>query len=93
MQIKTVDSHTLKSWLDNNKAVIVDVREPSEYQEANINSVTLIPLGIVSTNLLPPKPDGKKLVMQCRLQLLLRWLPTRRKCRKILTLTGLKSMF
>lgn len=64
MSLKNVDAKTLKIWLDNNQAVLIDVREPAEYKAANIPGAKLIPLAQISKNNLPDF-SGKKLVMQC----------------------------
>jgi len=65
MGIKLIDAKTLKSWLDNDEVVLVDVREPGEYAAGNIRGATLLPLGRISKSQLPPS-DGKKLVVYCR---------------------------
>lgn len=65
MPIKTVDAITLKRWLDSGEAVVVDVREPAEYESENIPGAKLIPLGKISKQLLPDT-TGKKLVVHCR---------------------------
>lgn len=65
MALKTIDATTLKHWLDNNVAVLVDVREPAEHAAENIRDATLLPLHKVSKATLPPYA-GKKLVIHCR---------------------------
>lgn len=65
MAIKSVDPYTLKGWLDSNEAVLVDVREPDEYQAGNIAGATLVPLAAVSRQALPVA-SGKKLVIHCK---------------------------
>lgn len=65
MALKTIDAKTLKTWLDNNEAVLVDVREPAEYAAENIQGAKLIPLGNISKSALPACAD-KKLVIHCR---------------------------
>ena len=42
VEIKTLDPKTLKSWLDKNEAILIDVREPSEYKEAHIEKVVAV---------------------------------------------------
>jgi len=64
MSVKNIDAKTLKEWLDNKEAVLVDVREPSEYSAKNIKSSVLIPLANVSMDVLPDFTD-KKLVIHC----------------------------
>ncbi len=64
MPIKTVDAKTLKQWLANNEAVVVDVREPAEHASSKIEGAVLLPLAQVSKNNLPDY-QGKKLVVHC----------------------------
>ena len=64
MAIKNVDVTTLKQWIDSGEAVIVDVREPAENAAQSIHGATLLPLGKVHKNALPPSA-GKKLVIHC----------------------------
>ncbi len=63
--IKSVDVKTLKGWLDSKDAVLVDVREPAEYQAQNIPQAFLLPLGQVSVKTIP-EIKGKKLVIHCK---------------------------
>lgn len=64
MPIKTVDATTLKRWLDDNEAVLIDVREPAEHNAEKINAATLIPLSTMCEKTLP-ETFGKKLVIHC----------------------------
>lgn len=65
MALNTVDTATLKHWLDRGEAVLIDVREPAEHASESIQGATLLPLGSVSKAALPPSA-GKKLVIHCR---------------------------
>jgi rhodanese-related sulfurtransferase len=65
MSLKTIDAKTLKQWLDNGEAMLIDVREPDENHLESIKSSVLIPLANVSKAALP-NHSGKKLVMHCR---------------------------
>lgn len=65
MTLRTIDAPTLKTWLDNGEAVLVDVREPSEHHAERIAGATLLPLGAVCAAALPAWA-GKKLVVHCR---------------------------
>jgi rhodanese-related sulfurtransferase len=65
MPLRSVDAHTLKQWLDNGEAVLVDVREPAEHEAENIPGAKLIPLAKVTSQSLP-EFTGKKLVVHCR---------------------------
>lgn len=65
MPIKSIDAVTLKSWIEQDNAILVDVREPSEHQAENIACATLVPLATVAKHSLP-NADGKKLVLHCQ---------------------------
>ena len=41
--LKNVDPRTLKSWLDDEEAVLIDIREPDEYAREHIPSARLVP--------------------------------------------------
>lgn len=66
MSAKTIDAKTLKKWMDAGQAVIVDVREPSEFAECHIKGAHLIPSGSINCSKLP-EHKGKKLVFHCKL--------------------------
>lgn len=55
---------TLKSWLDQDEAILVDVREADEYAREHIAGARLHPLSRLSPAALPRSAD-KKLVLQC----------------------------
>ena len=57
--MKTVDCKTLKKWLENGEAVLVDVREPEEYAATKIEGATLIPLATICKKLLPNYQNKK----------------------------------
>lgn len=65
MPIKNIDAKTLKEWLDRGEALVVDVRNPDEHEDASIPGSTLIPVTQISKKLLPDI-FGKKLVMHCQ---------------------------
>lgn len=65
MPAKTIDAKNLKKWLDNNEAILVDVREPAEFEAERIKGSKLIPLQKVSAGALP-ETNGKKLVIHCK---------------------------
>ncbi|MCC7260833.1 MAG: rhodanese-like domain-containing protein [Alphaproteobacteria bacterium] len=65
MPLRTVNAATLKQWLDNQEAVLLDVREPAEYEAESIAGSTLRPLSGISKASLPDC-SGKKLVIHCR---------------------------
>lgn len=65
MNVKQVRPATLKSWLDNGEAIVIDVREPREYASGHIEGSTLVPLNSLNPDALP-EHSGQKLVMLCR---------------------------
>ena len=65
MSVKNVDAKTLKKWLENNEAVVIDVREPAEHEAEKISGSNLLPLANVCKNSLP-ECKNKKLVLHCR---------------------------
>lgn len=64
----TITVHQLKERLDNGeKLLLIDCREPAEYEEYNIGA-TLIPLGDIQNGTLGPL-EGKKeeeVIIHCR---------------------------
>jgi rhodanese-related sulfurtransferase len=62
--LQTIDARTLKGWLENGEAVLVDVRETAENAAARIEGASLLPLQRVTGALLPPC-TGRKLVIHC----------------------------
>ncbi len=64
MIVKNIDSATLKKWLENNEAILIDVREPAEHEAKKIDGANLIPLAKICKNSLP-QYKNKKLVLHC----------------------------
>ncbi len=64
MGLKAIDAVTLKRWLENGEAVLVDVREPGEHAAQSIAGTKLVPLASVCKKALP-ECNGKKLVVHC----------------------------
>ena len=65
MTVNNIDAATVKIWLDNNEAVLIDVRELQEYKANNIPHSVLIPLAQISFAALPAL-SGQKLVIHCQ---------------------------
>jgi len=65
MTLSSVNAATLKQWLDRGEAMLIDVREPAEYQAEHIAGAVLMPMAQVTHSALPAAP-GKKLVVHCR---------------------------
>ncbi len=62
MSVKTVDPATLRQWLEQGSALLVDVREPAEHRSRNIVQARPIPLGKIDATQLP---EGGRIVVHC----------------------------
>ena len=60
--IKSIGPITASEWLDNKEAILIDVREPAEYEAVHIDGAHLIPVNSVSFNKLPPDIKNKKIL-------------------------------
>ena len=65
MTIKNIDAKTLKNWLGNDQAILIDVRQPAEHRSQKIDKAKLIPLDEICKEKLPEIGD-KKLVIHCQ---------------------------
>lgn len=65
MTVRNIDSSTVKRWIEQGEAVLLDVREPAEHAAEKIAGAQLLPLGKVSASTLPDV-GGKKVVIHCR---------------------------
>ena len=54
-----------KAWLEAGDAIMVDVREPFEYEQHHIAGTPLVALSTFSPELVP-FDKNKKLILQCR---------------------------
>jgi rhodanese-related sulfurtransferase len=66
MPVENIDPATLRKWLEAEMAVLVDVREPAEYEAEHIEGAALVPLGRIRRAALP-QHDGRNLVITCRM--------------------------
>ena len=65
--INDIDSVALKTWLDNNKAVLIDVREVVEYKTCSIPNSINLPLSQITIDQAHlPEYKNKKLVLHCK---------------------------
>lgn len=62
--MKNITASELKILLDNDQALLIDVREPIEYKSEYIDGAYLIPLGEISVERLPS--TEKPIVIYCR---------------------------
>lgn len=66
MPVKNTNVQQLQDWLENNKAVVVDVREPGEYKSGHIKGAYNKPLSTVDVaEVNMPEHSHKKLVLHC----------------------------
>ncbi len=64
-QVFFVTPAQINAWRDADEAVIVDVREVNEWEEAHIPGAILMPLSTFDPAQIPD-PAGKHLVFHCR---------------------------
>jgi len=64
-QVFYVSPAQINEWRDSDAAVIVDVREKNEWEEARIPDAILMPLSTFDPAKIPD-PQGKHLVFHCR---------------------------
>jgi rhodanese-related sulfurtransferase len=63
MMPENVSPQTLKRWLEEGSAVLVDVREQAEHRAVHIVGSDLMPLGQLDASRLPPQ---KRVVVHCQ---------------------------
>lgn len=61
---RELDALTLKSMLDDGRALVVDVREPGEFATGHIAGASNMPLSRFDPARLPAS-DGKTIVLNC----------------------------
>lgn len=64
MTIKKINPATAKNWLDQEEALLVDVREPIEYAASHIAGAALHPLQSVHASILPNTES--KIIIYCQ---------------------------
>jgi len=62
--IQDVEATTLKTWLEQREALLIDVREPSEYAAEHLPDAILMPLSTFDATRVPQEA-GKKVVLHC----------------------------
>lgn len=65
MTQSTVTAQTLKTWIDKDEAIVIDVRETAEFDSGHIAEAKSIPLSQVCASSLPHYAD-KKVVINCQ---------------------------
>lgn len=64
MPLKTIDAPTLKLWLEQDEAILIDVREPGEHASGHITGAHLVPLSRFDAGNLPDT-GSRSLVIHC----------------------------
>ena len=57
VELHDVDARTVKEWLDADKAVLIDIREPDEYAREHIPGSRLVPLSAFDARDFPEDHD------------------------------------
>ena len=63
--VKMIDVKTAHDWMASDQAVLIDVREPIEYDAMHITGAKLIPATTMKVRELPDV-SNKKLIVHCR---------------------------
>ena len=61
--LHSITAATAKSWLDARDAVLLDVREASEFDFENVPGSVLLPLSFLDPDTFPPITDRKVIVL------------------------------
>lgn len=64
MTVQNIDVQTAKQWLDNNEAILIDVREPAEHAAQKIPNAALHPVGSICCSGIPQ--TDKKILIHCQ---------------------------
>lgn len=60
-----IDAPTLAHWIKRGEAVLIDVREPEEYQEERIPGSILVPLSSFDPGTLAERYGDRTIVLHC----------------------------
>lgn len=63
-QVRAAEPQEIKTWMDRNEIMLVDVRETSEFEREHIAGALLLPLSTLEPDIFPTLP-GKKIVLHC----------------------------
>jgi rhodanese-related sulfurtransferase len=64
-KLNTIDAQTLQKLVNEDKIILIDVREPSEYSGERIEGAKLVPLSSFSADKIPQNSD-KPVVLYCQ---------------------------
>lgn len=66
--MKTLDALTAHQWIEDQDAILIDVREQQEFDDYRIDGAHLAPLSILPQaiqNIALPNDDNIKIIFQC----------------------------
>jgi rhodanese-related sulfurtransferase len=63
--VENLDFDDIRSGLADNSILLVDVREPNEWDDGHIPGAILMPLSVFDATALPD-PQGRRVVLSCR---------------------------
>ena len=63
-EVASAGAATVRRWLEEGRILLVDVREPSEYEREHIPGALLLPLSAFEPALFPRLP-GRRVVLHC----------------------------
>ena len=64
MTVPQITPEQAKQWLDNEEALLIDVREPAEHRHTAINNAHLVPLSNLDFDV--ALAQGKKVIVHCQ---------------------------
>lgn len=64
-EISVIAPKTVKEWLDKDEAILIDVRDETEYQAEYIPQARLHSLPMLDPEAIKKEADGKKVVFHC----------------------------
>ncbi len=64
--IPAISPEEARDWLESGEAVLIDVREENEYQQAHIDGSILVPLSRFNVFEVAQAAGDKKVIFQCR---------------------------
>lgn len=64
-RLQEINAVTLKKWLERDKALLIDVREPGEFFAEHIRGAKLMSLSRFNSTVIP-QDNNRKIVFQCQ---------------------------
>jgi len=64
-RVSSVDAHQLACWIEDGDVLLIDVREPHDYEKARIAGAFLVPMSRLDVRTFP-RASGLKTVLVCQ---------------------------